>query len=67
MLTLGALNHCGNEACLAIYMTPKQYEPLMSFCPCCRAELFEEVEKDKQFWEEFTHDFETELDGPGRC
>ena len=67
MLTLGALNHCGNESCLAIYLTPTVYEPLMSFCPCCRESILEEVEKDKQFWEEFTHDFETELDGPGRC
>jgi hypothetical protein len=43
MLTLGSLNHCGNEACLAIYMTPKQYEPLMSFCPICKQEILDEV------------------------
>jgi hypothetical protein len=43
MLTLGSLNYCGNQECLVIYMTPKQYEPLMSFCPICRACIMDEV------------------------
>ena len=65
MLTCGKLDHCANIKCLAIFLTPSKYEPLMSFCPLCRQAIKDEVLAEKHFWEEFDHDFETELDGPG--
>jgi hypothetical protein len=43
MLTLGKPDHCANSDCGAIYLVPKQYEPLMSFCPCCRLAIEDKV------------------------
>ena len=43
MLTLGKPAHCGNEACLNIFLAPMKYEPLMSFCPVCRQHIEDEV------------------------
>ena len=75
MLAFNQITHCANENCLAIYLTPPKYLPLMSFCPACRSEITEQVVSDlwsrdseavrKEAYED--DDFETELDGPGRC
>jgi len=37
MLNLGKPAHCANQECLNIFLAPMQMEPLMDFCPCCRA------------------------------
>ena len=43
MLALNQIDHCANADCLAIFRTPTVYEPLMSFCPCCRQTIMDEV------------------------
>ena len=64
MLALNQIDHCANSECMAIYRTPTVYEPLMSFCPCCRQTIMDEAEKEKQFWIEVNDEFENDLDGP---
>jgi len=64
MLGVNQLDHCANEECAAIFRTPAKYEPLMSFCPLCRAVILDDVEKEKRFWREVNDDFENDLDGP---
>jgi len=43
MLGTHQLDHCANSECLAIFLTPPEYEPLMSFCPCCKQQILDEV------------------------
>jgi len=67
MLGTHQLDHCANQNCAVIFLTPAKYEPLMSFCPLCRETIKYEADAEKRFWREVDHDFETELDGPGHC
>lgn len=43
MITIHGVARCANSECMALFVPPKKYEPLMSFCPGCRQLIHQTV------------------------